>query len=87
MVLGNHPLVKAPGNIFQWMTHQPNSLNFIKEKRGASVKRKTEKRFDACALVMVSLERMYRMAGLCTSSGIILYIYIDVNPPRITGRV
>ena len=79
--------MKAPGNIFQWMTHQPNSLNFIKEKRGASVKRKTEKRFDACALVMVSLERMYRMAGLCTSSGIILYIYIDVNPPRITGRV
>ena len=87
MVLGNHPLVKAPGNIYQWMTHQPNSLNFTKEKRGASVKRKTEKRFDACALVMVSLERMYRMAGLCTSSGIILYIYIDVNPPRTTGRV
>ena len=71
MVLGNHPLVKAPGNIYQWMTHQPNSLNFIEGKRCASVKRKTEKRFVACALVMVSLERMYRMAGLCTSSDII----------------
>ena len=71
MVLGNHPLVKAPGNIYQWMTHQPNSLNLIKGKRCASVKRKTEKRFVACALVMVSLERMFRMAGLCTSSDII----------------
>ena len=50
MVLGNHPLVKAPGNIYQWMTHQPNSLNFIKGKRCASVKRKTEKRFVAVHL-------------------------------------
>ena len=35
MVLGNHPLVKAPGNFYQWMTHQPNSLNFTKEKKEA----------------------------------------------------
>ena len=35
MVLGNHPLVKAPGNIYQWMTHQPNSLNFIKKEKDA----------------------------------------------------
>ena len=79
MVLGNHPLVKAPGNIYQWMTHQPNSLNFIKGKRCASVKRKTEKRFFAVHLSWFLLSVCIGWQGCVPHP--ILYLYTYVNPP------